>query len=90
MIKSTPSLLEQLNKVVDIDVDTLDREFIGALPITPHDMTCNPRWLHDTIVSEDAQDIVNEVVSSLKGKKWDEIYCHIVSVTAREWSASLG
>ncbi|CZR44904.1 uncharacterized protein FPRO_14656 [Fusarium proliferatum ET1] len=45
------SFLQEIEKktltlrVVNVDVDTLNTEFIRSLPMMPNDQTCNPAWL---------------------------------------------
>ena len=79
------TLLERLDKVVTIDVDTMDSDFIGKLPITPCDMTCNPRWLYHYMADPVNKELVEKVVRDNKGKRWDEIYCRIVCFPPSSW-----
>ena len=82
------TLLERLDKVVTIDVDTMDSDFIGKLPITPCDMTCNPRWLYHYMSDPVNKELVEKVVRDNKGKRWDEIYCRIVRFPPSSWITS--
>ncbi|GFZ48393.1 hypothetical protein JCM24511_06141 [Saitozyma sp. JCM 24511] len=83
MFTKTPdTLLEQLSQKVNIDVDCLDADFVASLPITPHDMTSNPRFIQEQLGSPANRPMVVEVVKSMPGRVWDEIYPVIVAKLA--------
>ncbi len=80
MINKTPtSLLEQLNSHLCVDVDTMDSDFVRSLPITPHDMTSNPRFVYDALIDPRNKEIVEGAVKEMKGKSWEEVYAVCVS-----------
>jgi transaldolase len=73
------TLLEQLESYVAVDADTLEADYIASLPITPHDVTSNPRFVHDQIADPSNKELVDQVVKELKDAPWEEIYAVIVS-----------
>jgi transaldolase len=77
------TLLEQLASYVAVDADTLEVDYITSLPITPHDVTSNPRFVHDQLADTNNKEMVEQVVKELKDAPWDEIYAVIVSGSIR-------
>jgi len=73
-----PTLLEQISKHLAIDADVVDPELVSSLPIRPHDMTSNPRFIHDQIVNPVNKALVERTVGEMKDKPWDEIYAVLV------------
>ncbi|RSH93055.1 hypothetical protein EHS25_007408 [Saitozyma podzolica] len=73
------TLLEQLASYVAVDADTLEVDYITSLPITPHDVTSNPRFVHDQLADTNNKEMVEQVVKELKDAPWEEIYAVITS-----------
>ena len=49
--------------IVNIDIDTLDTDFIRSLPITPNDQTSNPTWLLDRLQALSTPALAAEIIS---------------------------
>lgn len=79
-----PSLLEQLNNALDVDADTMDRDFIASLPIRCNDMTCNPNFAHQALVDPRNAELVRETVRELKGHPWQNVWARAVRFSRKE------
>ena len=79
MTTPPPTLLEQLNTSIHVDVDTMDSDFVKSLPCKCNDMTSNPRFVHDALVDPRNKGIVEGTVREMKGKPWEEVYASCVS-----------
>lgn len=80
--KPTPSLIEQLEEHMNVDVDSLDPIFVQSLPIQPHDQTSNQRIVHEAIVNPAHQTDVEQIIRSAPGASWEEVYARCVRYTA--------
>ncbi|KAI1047331.1 hypothetical protein LB505_012687 [Fusarium chuoi] len=68
--------------VVNIDVDTLNTEFIRSLPITPNDQTCNPAWLSLALQDPSKAELIRTTALELQ----DQGFLAILSRLVVPWS----
>lgn len=64
--------------VVNIDVDTLNTEFIRSLPITPNDQTCNPAWLSLALQDPSKAELIRTTALELQDQGFLAILSRLV------------
>ncbi|KAH7144674.1 hypothetical protein DER46DRAFT_580597 [Fusarium sp. MPI-SDFR-AT-0072] len=64
------NLLQEVNKKINIDIDSLDTEFLNTLSITPNDQTSNPRWLALQLQSPSSAELIKTCLNELHDQEF--------------------
>lgn len=92
---SKSSWLRQTNQkgIVNVDVDSMDPEYIKTMPDTlgfvPHDQTSNQLWADVEFQKDYNQELLRQTAAELKDKGWLHIYTRVVRMHHCAYRSSL-
>lgn len=75
------TLADQLEKYLNVDVDTLDPAVAKAMPFIPHDATSNHLIVTSEMLKQDNSDMVKKIVQEHKCEGWEAILDYVVRIS---------